>query len=140
MHNKSLAHLEEYASTLAEIGAPEDLASWKHAARTLLQKNNEAVRDTRRATIDLISAKAKDDKRLKKFSKHEEARKTAQVNMSAKKATAQEAALKSAAASTAAAAAAAKFLVFTCNAEHKMPPPPSLAYLLASQEKLRRHR
>jgi hypothetical protein len=122
MHIKSLAHLDEYASTLAEIDTPEDLASWKHAARTLLQKNKEAVHDIRRAAIDLISAKAKDDKRLEKFSKHEEARKTAQVKLSAKKAAAQEAALKSAAASTAAAAAAAKFLVFKCNAQHKTPP------------------
>ena len=89
MHIKSLAHLEEHASTLAEIDTPEDLASWKHVARTLLPKNKEAVRDIRRAAINLISAKAKDDKRLDKLSKHEEARKTAQVKLSAKKAAAQ---------------------------------------------------
>ena len=122
MHIKSLAHLEEYASTLAEIDTPEDLASWKHAARTLLQKNKEAIRDIKRAATDLISAKAKDEQRTEKLSKHEVARKTAQAKLSAKKAVAQEAAaLKSAAASTAV-SAVAKFLVFTCNVEHTTPP------------------
>ena len=42
MHIKSLAHLEEHASTLAEIDTPEDLASWTHAAQTLLQNNHRS--------------------------------------------------------------------------------------------------